>query len=170
MGWKEKKQKPMVHHIDIMLTFLYVACLNWFEYKIQVQFFDGKYALSKFPRKHILHSGWSSWSSVGICSPSFDVSPSVTIYTATTCCLESAILRCSTDPCCTQAYKHGRGSQRCPPYRQEPKVPPVEMSLFPLGCHTMSATLWSQLKALQVRAFAHSTHSKAKALTLARSY
>lgn len=36
-----------------------------------------------------------------------------------------------TDPHCTQAYKHGPGSQHCPPYRQEPKVPPVEMSLFP---------------------------------------
>lgn len=69
---------------------------------------------------------------------------------------------------CTQAYKHGSGSQRCPPYRQEPKVPPVEMSLFPLGCHTMSTTLWSLLKALQAKAFTHSTHSTAKALTLAR--
>ena len=98
--------------------------------------------------------------------PPFDV----TIYTATTCCLESAGLCCSVDPHCTQAYKHGPGSRRCPPYRQEPKVPPVEMSLFPLGCHTMSATLWSRLKALQAKAFAHSTHSTAKALTLARSY
>lgn len=110
-------------------------------------------------------------STEGILSLScFDVPPSVTIYTATTCCLESASLPCCTDPNCTQAYKQGPGPRRCPPYRQEPKVPPVEMSLFPLGCHTMSATLWSQLKARRTEAFAHSRHSTAKALTLTRSY
>lgn len=100
----------------------------------------------------------------------FDVPLSVAIYTAATCCLESASLPCCTDPNCTQAHKHGPGPRRCPPYRQEPKVPPVEMSLFPLDCHTMSATLWSQLKARRTQAFVHSTHSTAKALTLTRSY
>lgn len=101
----------------------------------------------------------------------FDVPPSVAIYTAATCCLESASLSCCTDPNCTQAYKQGPGPRRCPPYRQEPKVPPVEMSLFPLGCHTMSATLWSQLKARRTKALAHSSHSTAATpLTLTRSY
>lgn len=83
----------------------------------------------------------------------------MTIFTATTCCLESARLCGCVGPHRTQVYKHRLGSQRCPPYRQEPKVPPVEMSLFPHGCHTMSATLWSRLKALRARAFGHSTHS-----------
>lgn len=67
--------------------------------------------------------------------PTFDVSPLVTIYTASTCCCYCVELRC------TQAYKHRLSSQRCHPYRQEPKVPLMEMSLFPLGCHTMSARL-----------------------------
>lgn len=38
----------------------------------------------------------------------FDVSPRVTIYTATTCRLESASLCCSVDPHCTPAYKHSQ--------------------------------------------------------------
>lgn len=111
-----------------------------------------------------------SISSRNLLSTALMFPPSVTIYTAATCCLESVRLSCCTDPNCTQAHKHGPGPRRCPPYRQEPKVPPVEMSLFLLGCHTMSATLWSQLKALRTKASAHSSHSTAKALTLTRSY
>lgn len=81
--------------------------------------------------------------------------------------LDVHALCCCVDPHCTQAYKHDLSSQHKAPYRQEPKVPPVEMSLFPLGRHTMSATLWSLPKALRAKALAHSTHSTANALTLA---